>query len=154
MFTRRCRLLRPQPETERRDHRLFSGNRILARVQWRDEQPPIPPQRPFVPILNYFHQKEDKTHTRPLCGAWNNYWWLISSVDTHVQFTTSPRSAECGTRRTKVWLIRKTFKWRIYCLKTVQNNSNCRATLSILYTVAHLKLCCCCGTPTIKVLNC
>lgn len=99
MFTRRCRLLRPQPETERRDHQLFGGNRVLVNSVNR---PPIPPQRPFAPILNYFIKRSTKPTPDPYVGLETITGGFISSVDIHVHFTASPRSSECGTHRTKV----------------------------------------------------
>lgn len=165
MFTWRCRLLRPQPETERRDCRLFSGNRILHCTDLMNSLP-IPPQGPFVPILNYFHQKEDETYTRPLCRARNNYWWVLL-------LCRYPPSTHCWSHIFNMWnsqdkspvnqkdlqkedLLPKTSRKQQLQRKRKHIYSILISTLdqTTVYAVAHLKLRFCCRTPTIALLNC
>lgn len=113
MFTRRCRLLRPQPESERRDghRRPLGGNRILTRLRRGDGQPlspgpPFPPQRPFCPNYGLFSSKEADTHTGPLCwGVGTGSGGLMSSVHIHVQ-----SGCNLSALQTEVRFIRKDLK--------------------------------------------
>lgn len=85
MFTRRCRLRRPQPETERTDHRLFGAERIRAGARQRDGEPPWsgPPDSPteaFCPDPESFSSNGGQNpHRSPLLG-WKQS--LVGSMST------------------------------------------------------------------------
>lgn len=116
MFTRRCRLLRPQPESERRDghRRPLGGNRILTRLRRRDGQPlspssPFPPQRPSVPIMEYCHQRRATPTQEPFVGVGTGSDGLMSSVHIHVHYAASGTFQLC--RRHKSVLSEGAFFW-------------------------------------------
>lgn len=91
MFTQRCRLLRPQPETERRDRRLFGAHRILAGEPRRDEQPTDSTAEAFCSNSELFTSNGgQKPAQDPFVRLETINGGLISPVIIHVQFTVSP----------------------------------------------------------------